>query len=278
MSKLYIVGTPIGNLSDLSPRAVCTLSEVDFIVAEDTRVTLKLLNKFDIKKPLVSSHNYTERERSAGIIKRILDGESAAVVSDAGMPCISDPGYYLINAAREAGVSIVSVPGPSALTTAIALSGIECSEFIFISFLPKQKKDIVKKLEEMGESKKTFIFYSPPHKLLKDLELTFEILGDRVIALCRELTKVYEEAVKKPISEILNDYKNKEPRGEFVVIVMGADKETPQQFDGIKLAFDFKNKGMSIKDAAKTAAEISGMRKGDIYKALLKEDVEESEE
>ncbi len=273
MSKLYIVGTPIGNLSDLSPRAIETLSLVDFIVAEDTRVTLKLLNKFDIKKPLISSHNYTERQKSEAIIKRILEGESAALVSDAGMPCISDPGFFLINAAREAGVLIVSVPGPSALTTAIALSGIDCSEFLFISFLPKGKKDVVKKLEEIKSTGKTFVFYSPPHKLIKDLELTFEVLGDRMVSICRELTKIYEEAVKKPISEMLLDYNNKEPRGEFVVIVEGEDSLGEQKFDGIKLAADFKSKGMSIKDAAKTAADISGMRKSDIYKSLLEKDI-----
>ncbi len=268
MGKLFIVGTPIGNLSDFSNRAVQTLSEVDFIVAEDTRVTLKLLNKFDIKKPLISSHNYTEKEKSGGIVERILAGESAALVSDAGMPCISDPGFYLINAAREAGVEVLSVPGPTALATAVALSGIDCTEFLFISFLPKQKKDIVKKLEEVQKTGKNFVFYCPPHKLIRDLELVLEVLGDRTVAVSREITKIYEETVKKRVSQILEDYKGREPRGEFVVVVEGESVSGSASFDGIALAIDFREKGMSIKDAAKTAADISGMRKGDIYKTL----------
>ena len=217
--KLYIVGTPIGNLSDLSPRAVETLSKVDFIAAEDTRVTQKLLTHFSISKPMVSYHKFSGNKRGEDITARLLDGETCAIVTDAGMPCISDPGEELVRECHEHGVEIESVPGPSAAITALCMSGLDTSRFSFEGFLSVTKKQRDEHLDEIKDFSRTLIFYEAPHKLKNTLDDLYRVLGNRQIALCRELTKIHEEVIKGTISEMIERYKELTPRGEYVLVV-----------------------------------------------------------
>lgn len=269
--KLYLVGTPIGNLGDLSPRAAKTLTEVDFIAAEDTRVTVKLLNHLGIKKPMLSYYEHNKKERGGEIITRLLKGESCALVTDAGMPAISDPGEDMVRLAYENGIAVESVPGPSAVITALAVSGMPSGRFTFEGFLTMNKPGRRAHLSELKTEKRTMIFYEAPHKLLNTLKDMLNTFGDRAIALVRELTKIHEEVIHTTLSEAVSLYSEKEPKGEFVLIVTGAAEEEKEYTleEAIALAKEFCQKGDAPSVAAKKAAEITGLKKGDIYKGML---------
>ena len=270
--KLYVVGTPIGNLEDFSPRAVRILSEADFIAAEDTRVTVKLLNHFDIKKEMLSYYEHNKNTKGNLIIERILKGESCALVSDAGMPAISDPGEDLVRAAHEAGITVESVPGPSALVTALAISGMESGRFCFEGFLSVNKISRKRHLDELKNERRTMIFYEAPHKLNATLKDMQKVFGDRKIALVRELTKIHETVFTTTLSGAAEYYADNPPKGEFVLIIEGKKEEEDEQYtlvDAVRLAKRLADEGKSTSLAAKEAAEISGIKKGDIYKALI---------
>lgn len=269
MSLLYVVGTPIGNLSDFSPRAVETLSNVDFIAAEDTRVSLKLLTHFGIQKPLVSYHEHNLRERGEYILSRIENGESCAIVTDAGMPCISDPGEDLVRICAERGVEIKVVPSPTAAMSALAISGLSTSRFSFEGFLSVTKKQRQAHLNEVKNFRRTLIFYEAPHKLIATLEDLLKNLGDRKIALCRELTKIHEEVLRGKISEMLDYYKEKTPKGEYVLIVEGAPEEEKEEEVTIEkaceMAIKLINEGKKSSEACKEIAKLTGFSKSEIY-------------
>ncbi len=272
--KLYVVGTPIGNLGDMSPRAVETLENVDFIAAEDTRVTVKLLNHFDIKKEMLSYYEHNKNGRGNLIIERMLKGESCAVVSDAGMPAISDPGEDLVRKARENGIEVESVPGPSALITAISISGFPCGRFCFEGFLSMNKISRRSHLEELKSEKRTMVFYEAPHKLPATLNDMLKYFGDRKIVLVRELTKIHETVKHWTLSEAAEFYSENAPKGEFVLIVEGRKEEAVVYTaeEAVALAKKFVAEGKSTSAAAKEASEITGIKKGDIYKSILRED------
>lgn len=272
--KLYVVGTPIGNLGDFSPRALETLKNCSFIAAEDTRVTLKLLNRFEIKKPLVSYYEHNIRERGQEILARILAGEDCAVVTDAGMPCISDPGEDLVRLCSENGVQTVVVPGPSAAVSALAVSGLPTARFSFEGFLSVKRTSRREHLEAVKEDPRTLIFYEAPHKLAATLSDMCEAFGDRRIALARELTKIHEEVRRTTLSQAAAHYAENPPRGEFVLIVEGAPpkKTEPPDFrEAVELTLGLASQGASLSDAAKEAARRTGYKKGELYKAALKE-------
>lgn len=268
---LYVVGTPIGNLGDLSPRAVQTLREVDFIAAEDTRVTLKLLNRFDIKKPMVSYFEHNKRERGEIICTRLEEGESCALVTDAGMPAISDPGEELVRQCAQRGIQAVAVPGPSAVITALALSGLPTGRFTFEGFLSMNKKSRREHLEEIKEERRTMVFYEAPHKLANTLCDLYGALGDRNLAIVRELTKVHEEVIRTTLSEASRCYAENTLKGELVLVLEGAAREREKAFtleEACVLALSYTGEGLSMSDASKRAAKETGLKKGDIYKRL----------
>ena len=240
-----MTGTPIGNLSDFSPRAVETLQSVDFIAAEDTRVTLKLLNHFDIKKPMVSYHEHNLRERGEAIVERILNGENCAIVSDAGMPCVSDPGEDLVRLAAEKGVPTVVIPGPSAAVSALCVSGLSTSRFAFEGFLSTNKRNRQLHLESVKNDTHTLIFYEAPHKLLTTLKDMERVLGDRRISIGRELTKIHEEVIRTTLREAIAFFEEKTPKGEFVLVLEGATPETEPQ---ISLESAIEEAKMCIRD------------------------------
>ena len=272
--KLYVVGTPIGNLSDMSPRAIDTLLGVDFIAAEDTRVSLKLLNHFNIKKELVSYFEHNKNEKGEYIINRILKGETAAIVTDAGMPAISDPGEDLVKLALENDIAVESVPGPTAFATALAISGMSSRRFCFEGFLPQDKNERKRLLEELQNERRTMIFYEAPHKLkatLKDFLKTFG--EEREAAVVKEITKLFERVQKFTLGEAVTYFENNSPLGEFVIIIAGSKREKTEnefsQNDAVNLAKRFIKEGMSVSTAAKKAAEETGIRKNEIYKNLI---------
>ena len=269
--KLFIVGTPIGNLGDLSPRAVETLSSVDFIAAEDTRVTLKLLNHFDIKKEMVSYFEHNKRERGEIITDRILAGENCAIVTDAGMPAISDPGEDLVRLCHERGIKVESVPSATALTTALALSGMDTGRFTFEGFLSVAKKSRYEHLEELKNEKRTMVFYEAPHKLLNTLKDFSKYFGDRKIALVREITKLHEEVIRTTVDSAIEKYTETSPKGEFVLILEGKkDEEEPLTLEeAVETAKKLVRSGMSVNEAAKEIASSTPYKKNEIYKALL---------
>ena len=270
--KLYVVGTPIGNLEDFSPRAVRVLGEADFIAAEDTRVTVKLLYHFDIKKEMLAYYEHNKNTKGNLIIERILKGESCALVSDAGMPAISDPGEDLVRAAHTAGITVESVPGPSALVTALAISGMESGRFCFEGFLSVNKISRKRHLDELKNERRTMIFYEAPHKLNATLKDMLKVFGDRKIALVRELTKIHETVLNTTLSGAVEFYTDNPPKGEFVLIIEGQKEEETELYtlkDAVALAKKLTEEGKSTSSAAKEAAEISGIKKGDIYKLLI---------
>ncbi|MBO4432581.1 MAG: 16S rRNA (cytidine(1402)-2'-O)-methyltransferase [Clostridia bacterium] len=270
--KIYVVGTPIGNLGDFSPRAVEVLKQVDFIAAEDTRVTLKLLNHFGIKKETVSYYEHNKNKKGAYLIKRVLDGENLAIVSDAGMPAISDPGEDIVREAHNLNVKVESVPGPSALVTALSISGFKSGRFCFEGFLSVNKISRKKHLEEIKNEKRTMVFYEAPHKLLKTLADMREVLGEREICVLRELTKIHETVYRFDFTKALEYFTDNPPKGEFVLIIAGKDEdEAPQMSfeDAVKLAKKLQSEGKALSLAAKEAATVSGFKKGEIYKALI---------
>lgn len=274
MGKLFVVGTPIGNLEDFSPRAVRMLSECDFIAAEDTRVTLKLLNHFGIKKPMISYYEHNLREKGEVIVGRILDGEDCAIVTDAGMPAISDPGEDLVRLCHEHGIKVESVPGPCAFSTALALSGMPSGRFTFEGFLSVNKPSRKEHLDSLVNETRTMIFYEAPHKIAQTLKDMNRVFGNREIAIVREITKIHEEVIRTTLDEAVALYGETGLKGELVIIVRGKEiKETEKEEmtleDAIELAKNSVEKGMSVSEAAKNAAKLTGFKKGDIYKALI---------
>lgn len=272
--KLYVVGTPIGNLSDFSPRAVETLASVDFIAAEDTRVTLKLLNHFEIKKPMVSYFEHNRRERGEIILERIRAGENCAIVTDAGMPAISDPGEDLVNLCLSNGIAVESVPGPTAFATAVAMSGLPSGRFTFEGFLSVNKPSRREHLEEIVSERRTMVFYEAPHKLTSTLKDLYKYLGDRRIALIKELTKIHETVERTTLSEACEKYSAQAPKGEFVIVIEGSAEPKQKEVsldEAVALAKGLVENGMAINDAAKEIAKETKLKKGDIYKALLGE-------
>ncbi len=273
--KLYVVGTPIGNLSDISPRALETLAKVDFVAAEDTRVSGKLLNHFGIHKPMVSYHKFSGNKRGEDIIARLLGGETCAVVTDAGMPCISDPGEELVRDCHINGIELESVPGPSAAITALCLSGLDTSRFSFEGFLSVTKKQREEHLEEIKDYKRTLIFYEAPHKLKNTLDDLLTKLGDRNAALCRELTKIHEEVIKGTLSELAAIYEEKSPKGEYVIVVEGKKQEETDEEMTIEIAAGMAkaliDEGKKQSDACKEIAAKTPFSKSEIYKQLISE-------
>ncbi len=273
--KLFVVGTPIGNLSDFSPRGIETLESVDYIAAEDTRVSLRLLTHFGIKKPMLSYYKPHEAEKSAKILELLAEGNNVALVSDAGMPCISDPGMYLVQKCYETGIAVEVIPSCNAAVAAVAISGIDTMRFAFEGFLPVNKKERSERLEEIKALPHTLIFYEAPHKLRKTLEDMAEAFGgDRSCALCRELTKIHEEVIRGTLSELCDYYKELDPRGEYVVVVEGAQPSEAQKFtleQAAELARQLAAGGEKLSDACKKAAKQTGFSKQEIYKLALEE-------
>lgn len=269
--KLFVTGTPIGNLEDFSPRAIRAMSECDFIAAEDTRVTLKLLNHFDIKKPLVSYYEHNKEQSGTKILSRIIAGENCVLVTDAGMPAISDPGMNLVDDCLNSGITVCSVPGPTAFATALAISGMDSGRFTFEGFLSVKKQSRREHLSEVAAEKRTMIFYEAPHKLSATLRDMLEAFGDRRIAIVREITKIHEEVIRTTLQEATEAYPDNNLKGEIVLIIEGAKEGRKEELtleDAVNLAKEFVDKGMSKSDAAKTAAKQSGLKKNDIYKLL----------
>ena len=270
---LYVVGTPIGNLSDFSPRAVQTLREVDFIAAEDTRVSVKLLNHFAIKKPLVSYHEHNHISAGQAILERLLCGESCALVTDAGTPAISDPGEELVRLCAQHDVEVLSIPGCCAAVNALAVSGLPTGRFTFEGFLTVNRKSRREHLESLKTEERTMIFHEAPHKLrttLADLRDTFG--PDRQIALCRELTKLHEQTRRCTLAEAVDYYAENEPKGEFVLVVAGAEKQAETTIsleEAVDLVLERKAQGMRLKDAVRDVAADTGLSKNELYAAAL---------
>lgn len=269
---LYLVGTPIGNLGDMSPRALECLRTADFIAAEDTRVTLKLLNHFDIKKPLVSYYEHNKHASGAKIFERILGGESCALVTDAGMPAISDPGEDIVRLCTENGVTVLTVPGPSALISAVALSALPTGRFCFEGFLSTANKSRREHLESLKGEKRTMIFYEAPHKLMRTLEDMKAAFGsERRISLCRELTKLHEETVRTTLGGAIEHFAEKPPKGEFVLVIEGAQDEEPSLTaeDALRIVEGYRADGLSRKAACKKAAAETGFSANELYDISL---------
>lgn len=275
---LYLVPTPIGNLGDISRRQAEILAEVDFIAAEDTRVSLKLLNHLDIRKPLVSYHRHNTETAGPAVLGRILNGESCALVTDAGTPAISDPGEELVALCAAQGVEIFSIPGPCAAITALAASGLPTGRFTFEGFLPVHKKNRRVHLDSLRAEERTMIFYEAPHKLrdtLDDLAKTFG--ADRRIALCRELTKLHEEILRTDLAGAVAHYDAVEPKGEFVLILEGAAPVAEEEISpelALERMEQLRRQGLSLKQAAKQAAEELSLPKNKLYDLALGKDVE----
>ena len=269
--KLYVVATPIGNLGDFSPRAIETLETVDFIAAEDTRVGAKLLNKFEIKKPQVSYFEHNRRTKGDYILSRLLEGESCAIITDAGTPAISDPGVDLVDLCAQNGVEVVAVPGCSAVVAALSISGMACGRFTFEGFLPVPKKERRAHLEEVKTEKRTMVFYEAPHKLQRTLADMMECWGDRKIALCREITKLHEECFRTTLSEAIAHYEEHPPRGEFVLVIEGcAQVEAPvEEADLLAQVQALVEGGMPLMGAVKQVAKANGASKNKLYQEAL---------
>ena len=270
---LYLVPTPIGNLGDISRRAADTLAAVDFIAAEDTRVTLKLLNHLEIRKPLLTYHRHNTQTGGEAVLERLLAGEDGALVTDAGTPAVSDPGEELVARCAEAGVPVVAVPGPCALVVALSVSGLPTGRFTFEGFLPMNKKNRRAHLDSLRGEQRTMIFYEAPHKLRTTLADLREIFGgQRRIALCRELTKLHEEVVRTTLSEAEERFRQTEPRGEFVLVVAG---DSPQETDrptleeALEEVRRLRGGGLSLKDAARTVSKKLEIPKNRLYEEAL---------
>ena len=275
---LYLVATPIGNLEDMTFRAVRILKEVDLIAAEDTRNSIKLLNHFEIDTPMTSYHEFNKVDKAITLIEKLKEGQNIAVITDAGTPGISDPGEELVKMCYEQGIEVTSVPGPAACITAVTMSGQACRRFAFEAFLPKDKKERRRVLEETKNETRTIIIYEAPHHLIGTLKELRDVLGEeRGITLCRELTKKHEEKEKTTIGGALKSYETKEPRGEYVLVIAGKSKaevieETRAAFDEMSIEDHMQmyiDQGMDKKDAMKAVAKDRGVSKRDIYNALL---------
>jgi len=276
---LYVVATPIGNLADISERALKVLSEVDFIAAEDTRNTWRLLTHFGIEATLVSYHEHNKHEKGREIVSRLQGGESCAIVTDAGTPAISDPGEDLVALCAACGVPVTSIPGACAMIAALTLSGLPTKRFAFEGFLPVPKKERRERLTALAQEERTFVLHEAPHKLRTTLADLLETLGEaRKISLCRELTKTYEEVLRMTLREAVDYYAEREPRGEYVLVIEGGTnivaQNTPVSVSAVeRVAYHLEN-GMSKKDAIRTAARECGVSKNELYDQLLQKDGE----
>ena len=275
---LYLCATPIGNLEDVTLRVLRILQEADVIAAEDTRQSIKLLNHYQIKTPLLSYHEHNKKEKTPMLVKRMLAGETVALVTDAGTPAISDPGEDLVRACREAGVGVTSLPGPAAVITALTLSGMATRRFTFEGFLPVDKKEQGQVLQRLAATTCTTVFYEAPHRLLKTLTALLHIAGaDRNIAICKELTKKHEQVLSMTLSEAVAYFENEEAKGEFVLVLEGADAEElerQEQTQWRKLSLEehmeiYLGEGMTKKDAMKAVARDRGVSKREVYAELL---------
>lgn len=277
---LYLVPTPIGNLEDMSFRAIRLLKEANFIAAEDTRNTKKLCNYFEIKTPIVSYHEHNKESSGIKLLEKLKEGVKIALVSDAGMPTISDPGYELVAAALTEGLTVVPLPGANAALTALIASGLPCQPFYFYGFLNRQKKEKKKELETLKKQTATIIFYESPHRLKETLTLLEAVLGDRRIVLCRELTKKYEEFIRGTITEAIDWANQEEIRGEFCLIVEGSDEDAAEEETSwwVDLTIEehvnhyISTQGISSKEAIKQTAKDRGLQKRDVYQAFHIED------
>lgn len=275
--KLYLCATPIGNLEDITYRVLRTLKEVDLIAAEDTRNSIKLLNHFDIKTPMTSYHEYNKIEKAYQLVDKMREGLNIALITDAGTPGISDPGEDLVRICYEEGIEVTSLPGPAACITALTMSGLPTRRFAFEAFLPREKKERADVLGQLKNETRTIIIYEAPHHLVKTLEELYEVLGDRKIAICRELTKRYEEKTLTTISESLAYYNDNEPRGEYVLILEGKTfeelkKEEQKTWESMSLEEHmavYEGQGIDHKEAMKLVAKDRGISKRDVYQALL---------
>ena len=277
---LYLCATPIGNLEDMTFRAVRILKEVDVIAAEDTRNSVKLLNHFDIHTPMTSYHEFNKIDKGQYLVKRLLEGENIALITDAGMPGISDPGEELVRMCRDAGVPVTAVPGACACVTALVISGRPTRRFCFEAFLPTDKKERRAVLEELKTETRTSIIYEAPHRLVKTLQELLNELGDRKITVCKELTKKHETGFETTLKEVVPYYEQNEPRGEYVLVLEGCSRQQMEQEaqdawkemslgDHMKL---YEEQGMNRKDAMKQVAKDRGVGKREIYQALLEEE------
>ena len=271
--KLYLVATPIGNLGDFSPRAVAAMEEADFIAAEDTRVSIKLLNHFGIKKPMVSYHQHNHITAGRAILERLLAGETCALVTDAGTPAISDPGEELVKLCAEQNVPVYSIPGCCALISALAVSGLPTGRFTFEGFLSVNKKSRREHLQSLAGEQRTMIFYEAPHKLPGTLEDLLAAFGDRPITLCRELTKLHEEVRRTTLAQAVDYYAVNAPKGEFVLVLAGAEPAEEEGVTlerGVELVLARKAAGERMKDAVRQVAGDTGLNKNELYEATLK--------
>jgi len=274
IGKLYLVPTPIGNLKDITLRALDVLKSVDLIAAEDTRQTLKLLNHYEIKKQLISYHQHNEKEKSEDIIKRLQNGENIALVTDAGTPGISDPGSVIVSKCIDAGIDFEVLPGATAITTALVNSGLDTTKFLFRGFLPRENKERKIVIEDIKDRTETLIFYEAPHRLLDTLELLKNNLGNRKISICRELTKLHEEILRLTLQESVEYYKYNLPRGEYVLVVEGKSQEEIQleekaKWENISVKEHINKyieEGLSKKEAIKKVAKDRNVSKSEIYK------------
>lgn len=275
--KLYLVPTPIGNLKDITLRALEVLRSVDVIAAEDTRQTLKLLNHYEIKKALVSYHKFNENSKGEDIVSMLIEGKQVAVVSDAGTPGISDPGSVIVTKCIEKGIAFEVLPGATAVTTALVYSGLDTTKFMFKGFIPRENKEKNPFIEEIKGSKETLIFYEAPHRLRETLGFLMEKLGDRPMAICRELTKLHEEILRLNISEAIEHYQRVEPRGEYVLVVQGKSqeeivKEKRAAWENLSIEEHIKKyiaEGMDKKDAIKKVAKDRELSKSEVYQHSL---------
>lgn len=271
----YIIGTPIGNLEDMTIRQLRMLEEVDFLCAEDTRVTLKLLNHYDIKKSLISFHEHSSKTDAQRIIDRLLNGENGGIVTDAGMPCISDPGEVLVKMCAENGIDVRVVPGPSAVVSAVAVSGLSTRRFTFEGFLPVPKKERAERLELLRNETALMVFYEAPHKLKNTLaDLCGFFGGERKISLCRELTKLHEEVLRMTLQEACEYYDEHDPKGEFVLVIDGKSKddaEKPTIETALQQVRKLVELGEKPTDACRAVAKETGFRKSELYSAFCQE-------
>ncbi|MGI6095257.1 MAG: 16S rRNA (cytidine(1402)-2'-O)-methyltransferase [Lachnospiraceae bacterium] len=274
---LYLCATPIGNLEDITFRVLRTLKEVDLIAAEDTRNSIKLLNHFNIKTPMTSYHEYNKIEKGYYLVEQMLQGTNVALITDAGTPGISDPGEELVAMCHEAGIAVTSLPGAAACITALTLSGLSARRFAFEAFLPSDKKEKKAVLDELVDETRTIVLYEAPHRLVKTLEELLQVLGDRKVSVCRELTKKHETAFRTTLSEALAYYQEEAPKGECVLVIQGKDRRQIQEEEQKKweemtieehMAL-YEQRGMDRKEAMKAVAKDRGVSKREIYQALL---------
>lgn len=270
--RLYVVSTPIGNLEDITLRALDTLRKVDYIACEDTEHSMKLLNYYEIKKPLISYWSEKEKVRAEEIIQKIKSGHNVALITDAGTPGISDPGAVVISRAIQEGIDIIAVPGVTALITALSISGLNSQEFTFIGFLPVKQSQRKKKLLELSSEKRTLVFYEAPHRILQALDDMLEVLGDRKVCIARELTKMFEEVLRGSLSEIIEKLERSKIAGEYVIVVEGAKEKEFSIDEALKEVRELMKRGKGRKEAVKIVSELYNLSKKELYEESLKKD------